>query len=246
MASTLTTYGLALLFFLVLLESAGVPLPGETALIGAGILASQGHFDIVAVIAVTAAAAILGDNGGYYVGRRWGRKILARWLWLARLHGRAEALAAAGGARAALAVPLAVGFRFGVWLNHLVERGAVKLIPPSERFFAKHGPKTVFIGRFVAILRFTAAWMAGVAHMPWWKFFFWNATGGIAWAAGVALAAYYAGHAAENAIHEYGPIGAGVVVGTAVIGFLVVHRLKHRGAGARDGGAGPDGPTAGA
>lgn len=228
MLHTLTTYGLTLLFLLVLLESAGLPLPGETALIAAGILASQGHFSIVEVIVVAAVAAIIGDNGGYYVGRRWGRKMLGEWEWLARLHARAERLALAGGGGALLAAPLAAGFRVGLWLNRLVERSSAKLIPPSERFFARHGPKTVFIGRFVAILRFTAAWMAGVAGMSWWKFFFWNATGGICWAAAVALVAYYLGQAAADAINHYGLIGVGVVVGVGVLVLLVIHRLKHR------------------
>ena len=228
MLHTLTTYGLTLLFLLVLLESAGLPLPGETALIAAAILASQGHYSIVEVIAVAAVAAIIGDNGGYYVGRRWGRKMLAQWEWLARLHARAERLALAGGGAALLAAPLAMSFRVGLWANGLVERGAAKLIPPSERFFARHGPKTVFIGRFVAILRFTAAWMAGVAGMSWWKFFFWNASGGICWAAAVSLVAYYLGQAAADAINHYGLIGAGVVVGSGLLVLLVIHRLKHR------------------
>ena len=231
MTHTLTTYGLWLLFVLILLESAGLPLPGETALIAAGILASRGHFDIVVVIVVAAAAAIIGDNGGYYVGRRWGRKILARWEWLARLHGRAEALAAAGGRAALVAAPVALAFRLGLGANKLVERGAVRMIPPSERFFERHGPKTVFIGRFVAILRFTAAWMAGVAQMPWWKFFFWNATGGIAWATLVGLVAYYSGQAAADAINRYGLYGAAVVVGGGLIVLVAIHRFKHRAAG---------------
>ncbi len=235
MTHTLTTYGLGLLFVLILLESAGLPLPGETALIAAAILASRGHFDIVVVIAVAAAAAIIGDNGGYYVGRRWGRKILGRWEWLARLHTRAEAHAEAGGrSRSALvAAPAALAFRLGLAANRLVERGAVRMIPPSERFFQRHGPKTVFIGRFIAILRFTAAWMAGVAQMPWWKFFFWNATGGIAWATLVSLVAYYAGQAAADAINHYGLYGAAVVVGGGLIVFVAIHRVKHRAAGKR-------------
>ncbi len=233
MASTLTTYGLGLLFVLILLESAGLPLPGETALIAASILASRGHFDIIVVIVVAAAAAIIGDNGGYYVGRRWGRKILARWEWLTRLHARAEALAEAGGGSGLVAAPAALAFRLGLAANRLVERGAVRMIPPSERFFERHGPKTVFIGRFVAILRFTAAWMAGVAQMPWWRFFFWNATGGIAWATLVSLVAYYAGQAAADAINHYGLYGAAGVVGAGLIAFVVIHRVKQRAAGKR-------------
>ncbi len=52
-----TTHGLPLLFAVVMLESFGIPLPGETALIAFGVLASQGHYSIVEVIAVAAAAA---------------------------------------------------------------------------------------------------------------------------------------------------------------------------------------------
>src|SRR5207247_1274834 len=76
MTHLVETYGLGLLFVLVMLESAGIPLPGETALIGAALLAGQGHFNIAWVIVVAATAAILGDNGGYWVARIWGRKLL--------------------------------------------------------------------------------------------------------------------------------------------------------------------------
>jgi Uncharacterized membrane-associated protein len=62
-----TSHGLPLLFAVVMLESFGVPLPGETALIAFGVLASQGHYSIWSVIAVAAAAAIVGDNLGYWL-----------------------------------------------------------------------------------------------------------------------------------------------------------------------------------
>ncbi|MCL2769391.1 MAG: DedA family protein [Solirubrobacterales bacterium] len=70
--------GYPLLFLLVMAESAGVPVPGETALITGAVLASQGHLDIVAVIALAAAAAIVGDNIGYLIGRKAGRWLLER------------------------------------------------------------------------------------------------------------------------------------------------------------------------
>jgi membrane protein DedA with SNARE-associated domain len=71
-------YGLLALFLIVMLESGGVPLPGETALIAAGVLASSGKLDITAVIAVAAVAAIVGDNLGYWIGRTGGRRLLER------------------------------------------------------------------------------------------------------------------------------------------------------------------------
>ena len=78
------TYGRALLFLVVTLEAAGVPVPGETALIAASALASQGYFDIVSVIAVAAAAAIVGDNVGYWIGRMGGRSLLSHSPFIAR------------------------------------------------------------------------------------------------------------------------------------------------------------------
>jgi membrane protein DedA with SNARE-associated domain len=59
-------------------EASGVPLPGETALVAGGVLASQGRLEIYFVIALAAAGAIIGDNLGYLVGRRGGRRLLER------------------------------------------------------------------------------------------------------------------------------------------------------------------------
>jgi membrane protein DedA with SNARE-associated domain len=59
-------------------ESAGLPLPGEASLIAAAVLASQGHLVLPLVIAVAAAAAIVGDNVGYLIGRRGARWLLVR------------------------------------------------------------------------------------------------------------------------------------------------------------------------
>lgn len=72
------TAGYPLLFVLVLAESSGVPVPGETGLITAGILASSGKMSIPLVIAIAAAAAIVGDNIGYLIGRKGGRWALER------------------------------------------------------------------------------------------------------------------------------------------------------------------------
>jgi len=61
--------GYLILFALVGAESTGVPVPGETALITAGVLAHHGEFEIQLVIVVAAAGAIVGDNVGYLIGR---------------------------------------------------------------------------------------------------------------------------------------------------------------------------------
>jgi membrane protein DedA with SNARE-associated domain len=186
----LISYGLVLLFALIAAESAGVPLPGETALIAAAILAERGHYSIVWVIVVAATAAIIGDNIGYWIGRTGGRALLERW--------------------------------------GPVRRYAERALPPGERFFAKHGGKTVFIGRFVAVLRVTAAWLAGITHMPWWRFFLWNAAGGIVWATGVSLLAFYFGKAAADAVATYGVYALIVIVVGAVIAFVIMRLLKKR------------------
>jgi membrane protein DedA with SNARE-associated domain len=190
MESLVQDYGLFVLFLLIAMESAGIPLPGETALVTAGVLASRGKLDIVAVIVVAAVAAIVGDNVGYWIGRLGGRRLLERWAWL--------------------------------------DRHASRALPWSERFFKRHGAKTIFLGRFIAVLRVTAAWLAGISRMPWWRFFFWNAAGGICWAALVALVAYYAGEAAGKAIERYGLIGGGVIIVLLVIGLVVGRHVRRR------------------
>src|SRR4051794_23553826 len=70
--------GYPALFGLVFAESAGLPLPGETALITAGVLAGAGHLALPLVVAVAVAAAVLGDTLGYWLGRRGGRAVLIR------------------------------------------------------------------------------------------------------------------------------------------------------------------------
>jgi membrane protein DedA with SNARE-associated domain len=71
-------FGYPLLFLIVMSESGGVPIPGETALIASAVLASQGKLEIAAVIPLAAAAAIVGDNIGYVIGRKGGRWLLQR------------------------------------------------------------------------------------------------------------------------------------------------------------------------
>src|SRR5271155_2492948 len=75
----LATYGYFAIFLIVALESAGIPTPGETALIAAAILAGQGTLRIYGVIGAAAAGAIIGDNCGYWVGREFGFPLLYRY-----------------------------------------------------------------------------------------------------------------------------------------------------------------------
>ena len=186
-----TSYGLPLLFAVVMLESFGIPLPGETALIAFGVLAAEGHYSIASVIAIAAAGAIVGDNLGYWlIGRLGGRALFRRWRWLNRYSDR--------------------------------------VLPRAEALMDRHGGKTVFFGRFVAVLRYTVAWIAGLSRMNWWKFLFWNAAGGIAWATAVGLIAYYSGQAAAGAIQRYGLYAAAAIVATVALGWLTLRRVRRR------------------
>jgi membrane protein DedA with SNARE-associated domain len=180
--------GYPVLFALIAIETMGVPVPGETALFTAGILAAGGHLSIEVVIAIAAAAAILGDNVGFMIGRKLGRRVL-----------------------------LADGP-----LQHHRRR----VIEIGEPFFERHGPKAVFLGRWVAGLRITSAWLAGVNRMAWPTFLFWNALGGIAWAISIALLAYFLGRGAERIVHTLGLGAAIAVVAAVLIAWIVVHRRR--------------------
>jgi membrane protein DedA with SNARE-associated domain len=186
-----THHGLPLLFVVVMLESFGIPLPGETALIFFGVLAAKGNYSIAWVIVIAAAGAIVGDNLGYWLIGRWGGRAL---------------------------------FRRNRWLK----RWSDSVLPRAERTMRRHGAKTVFFGRFIAILRFTAAWVAGLGRMPWWRFLFWNAAGGIGWALAVGLVSFYSGRTAADAIQRYGLFAAAGVAVLVVLGGLGLHFARRR------------------
>ena len=179
--------GYAAVFALIAVETMGIPVPGETALIAAALLAHDGQLEIVPLVAVAAAAAILGDNVGFTIGRHFGRKLFER--------------------------P-------GPFHQH-----RLKVLEHGEPFFAKHGPKAVFLGRWVAGLRIASAWLAGMNKMSWPTFLFWNALGGIVWAASIGFAVYLLGDIAERIIVVAGPVAAGVAV-VALIVFIVWRRRK--------------------
>jgi membrane-associated protein len=181
--------GYLILFGLVGAESTGVPVPGETALITAGVLSRHGQFNIELVIAIAAAAAIIGDNIGYVIGRKGGRALL---------------------------------LKPGPLLHH-----RQKVIEHGEPFFKRHGPKAVFLGRWFAGLRIAAAWLAGINHMHWKVFLFWNALGGVAWATSVGLAAYLLGPTAEHLFKVLGLAGVGVAA-VIVAGFFIWRRRSKR------------------
>src|SRR5438270_2343971 len=95
------------------LESMGIPSPGETALVLAAILASQGKLEIELVLLIGIASAILGDNLGYLCGRHFGRDVA---LAKGPLHAH-----------------------------------RVRAVAYGDEFFKRHGPKAVFLARFIAL-----------------------------------------------------------------------------------------------
>ena len=75
-----TEYGYAAVFIIVMLESSGIPMPGETVLVSAAAFAGHRHeLDLGYIIAAAAGGAVLGDNIGFWVGREFGTTLLARW-----------------------------------------------------------------------------------------------------------------------------------------------------------------------
>jgi len=187
-------YGYFVVFFGVMLENAGVPVPGETILLAAGFFAAQGHFHLWMVIVVAAIGAMLGDNAGYAVGHRVGRAALER---------------------------------YGRYI--LLTRNRLQKL---DKFFARHGDKTILFARFITGLRVFAALFAGAARMPWAKFVVYNMAGAILWAVAIALLGFFFGQSWEL-LHRW--LGrAGLIVGFALLLIVLLvyvwRRLARRNA----------------
>lgn len=194
----LSVLGYPAVTLFIMIESSGIPFPGETMLLLASFFAATTHqLAIPIVIACAALGAIIGDNLGYLAGRTGGR---------------------------------ALALRYGKYIflkpHHL---------DYAEKFFEKHGDKTVFFGRFVAILRAWAAFLAGVNHMPWRKFLIFNAAGGIVWAIVYGTLGYVAGRflhdnftAVEHIASTLGWIGAALVVAAAIAVFILFRLRRHK------------------
>jgi membrane protein DedA with SNARE-associated domain len=87
------SYGYAAIFLVVMMESAGVPLPGETTLVSAAVYAAtEPALRIEYIIAAAAAGAIVGDNLGYWVGREFGTQVLTKWGHVVGLDERTQKL----------------------------------------------------------------------------------------------------------------------------------------------------------
>jgi membrane protein DedA with SNARE-associated domain len=200
-----TNLGLPVIGVVVGVEALGIPLPGETAVIFGGLAASQGRLSIVAVIVVAAAGAIIGDNVGFMIGRRGGRRLLER---PGRFYAERQRM-------------LAVG----------------------DPFFERHGPKAVFLGRWITGLRVWTSWLAGASDMRWPTFLVWNALGGTAWATSVALAAYYGGNGAKQVFAKIGLYGIPVALVVFAVFATWWWRRRRRNAGPVEPDAGASPPS---
>jgi membrane protein DedA with SNARE-associated domain len=167
----IATYGYVAVAVIIGLESMGLPLPGESALVLAALYASRHDHNIVGVVAAAATGAILGDNIGYWIGREFGYRLL---------------------------------LRYGGYIG--LSASKIKL---GQYLFLRHGGKVVFFGRFVAILRILAAFLAGVNRMDWRRFLLANAAGGILWASAVGFGAYTFGKAV---LRVTGPLGIALII----------------------------------
>jgi hypothetical protein len=85
-------YGYAAIFLVVMMESTGIPMPGETILISAALAGTKHALDIRGVIAAAAGGAIVGDNIGLWVGREFGEPLLEKWGYLVGLDARKRLL----------------------------------------------------------------------------------------------------------------------------------------------------------
>jgi len=115
LSSPLNHYGLWAVLALVLIEDFGIPVPGETVLIAASVFAGSGRLNVFAVALVGFAAAVLGDNIGYAIGRFGGRRLVDRWgkyvfLTPERL-GKAEAFFERHGAKIIVVARFVEGLR---------------------------------------------------------------------------------------------------------------------------------------
>lgn len=165
----------------------GFFLPGDTLLFGAGLLASQGEIPIIPLILAIIAAAIIGDNVGYSIGRRAGH----------RLFKKHDSL---------------------LFKHEHIER--------AEKFYEKHGGKTIIIARFVPVVRTFAPMVAGIGKMPRSRFMLFNVVGGILWGAGVTLLGYWFGQRIPHLDKYIELVLLGIIV--ASFGLSALHILREK------------------
>jgi membrane protein DedA with SNARE-associated domain len=170
-------WGYVIVFAATFLENsvgAGVIVPGETLVIIGGVYAGIGDLWLPGVATVAVVGAILGDNLGYWIGRRFGRGFLER-------HGR----------------------KLFITPDRLAA---------AERYYDRHGGKTVFFGRFVPVVRSVGFIVAGVSHMPWKRFLIYDIAGATVWGIGHSLIGFALGESYQRWERYATPFGIALLV----------------------------------
>jgi membrane protein DedA with SNARE-associated domain len=184
-------YGYVAVFGGVFLENTGLPVPGETMLLAGAAFAQYGWLSLPRVIVTAIAAAILGDNLGFFVGRCCGRSLAERY-----------------------------GSHVGLTRERLQQ---------FDRFFHRHGGRTVFIARFITGLRVFGAVLAGGSGLRWPTFLFYNAAGAVVWSTAVALAGYslaYSWDTLERWVGRTGLVALALVLVGGVVALLRARRTR--------------------
>ncbi|MET8555279.1 DedA family protein [Streptomyces sp. NPDC004959] len=172
-----------------------------------------------------------------------GEVVLVSSAVLASQHGHIDPYVLGACAVAGAVIGDSVGYAIG-------RKGGRPLIAKLERRFPKHfsaqnveaaessfhrwGMWAVFFGRFIALLRIFAGPIAGVLHMPYWKFFIANLLGGIAWAGGTTAVVYTLGKVAEEWLSRFSWLA---LLAALLVGALSLLLMKRRAAKQRAKGA---------
>ncbi|MCP9848581.1 DedA family protein [Cyanobium sp. Morenito 9A2] len=180
----LSRWGYVVVFSAMLLENAGVPLPGETVTLLGGYAAGSGQLNVLGVMGSATAGAVLGDNLGYWVGRRAGWGLI---------------------------------LKVGTFLRQSPEQ-----MEQRRLSFLRHAGKSVFLGRFVAVLRVVAGPMAGAVGMPYRRFVLCNFAGALLWASTMVSLAWLGGRwiPIERMVTGVVEFGLGALVILVVVTLL--------------------------
>lgn len=100
-------------------------------------------------------------------------------------------------------------------------------IQKGHQYFVRHGAKTVFVARFIAILRIVVGLLAGVSEMPFWRFTIYNALGGACWSAAIGILGYEFG-ANLPLLHRVLGTGGLIAAAVGLVAILIVIRLRRR------------------
>ncbi|GAA2285282.1 DedA family protein [Streptomyces hawaiiensis] len=162
-----------------------------------------------------------------------GEIILVSSALLASQHGEIDPVVLGASATAGAIIGDSIGYAIGrkggrpllAWLgNKFPKHFSEGHIATAERSFEKWGMWAVFFGRFVALLRIFAGPLAGVLHMPYWKFLIANVLGGIVWAGGTTAVIYYVGIVAESWLKRFSWLGLVAAVLVGLTSMLVIKR----------------------